>query len=263
MRFSRPLVVAIVALVLNAAASPAEIYRWTDTAGVVHYDDDIARVPESERGAVRVFQSKVVVQGDLATASGPTQAGFAGAMARDLGLQASDLQDPVSVLHIVGIYPAIGWHPAAPLTPAVVQEVVTAARAAARARRLGYSERGAEAAVLRAAAGLGVAGPPASAPPDPPAPPAPPSIVVAPNIVVESPPVVVVERVERQPVPVFADYPHFVFGVPFAPLPGPPVVGPVPERITPLFNPINPTGRLNGSSVTPLGSSSFTRPANF
>ncbi len=64
------------------------------------------------------------------------------------------------MLQVVGIYPATGWHPGVSLTPAVVQEVVTATRAAARARRLTSSERAAEAAVLRIAAGLGVAGPP-------------------------------------------------------------------------------------------------------
>jgi hypothetical protein len=85
--------------------------------------------------------------------------------------------------------------------------------------------------------------------------------VIAPNIVVEAPaPVVVVERVEHYPVPVLAGYPTFGFGIPFAPIPGQPISSRVPERITPLFN---PAGRLHGSAVTPLGSSSFTRPSPF
>jgi hypothetical protein len=253
-------------LLLDAAVAPAEIYRWVDASGIVHLDDDISRVPESERDGARVFRSKVASRertpsGD---AGNVTQASFARTLARELGLMASDLQDPVSVLQVVGIYPSMGWHPAAPLTPAAVQDVVTATRAAARGRRLRMPERGAEAAALRVATALGVAAPPASAPPEPPAaPPAAPPIVIAPNIVVEAPPpVVVVSYVERPPPPVFAEYPGFVFGVPFAPLVGPRVTGPVPERIPPLFN---PAGRLHGPGVTPFGSSSsfFTRPAGF
>jgi len=247
---------AAIAIVL-ALALPlhAEIYRWIDDAGTVHLDDDVARVPEAQRNSALVFKTKIAPAPDV---SGPTQGAFAGGVTRELGLQTSDTQDPVSILQVVGIYPAAGWNPQAALSTAVVQEVANAARAAARARRLRQSEFNAEAAVLHVSAGLGISGPPpiAVAEPAPPPPPAPP-VIVAPNIIVEAPPPVIVERREVQPVPVYSDYPAFASGVPFAPLPFPPVLGPIPERITPLSN---PAGRLHGPLVPPLRAAPFTRP---
>ena len=81
------------------------------------------------------------------------------------------------------------------------------------------------------------------------------------DIVVEAPPaqVVVVEQ-ETTRYRGLADFPTFAWGVPFAPLPGTAVIGPVPERITPLSN---PAGRLRGPLVTPLRPRGFTRPLSF
>ncbi len=224
----------------------------------MHLDDDIARVPEAQRATSRVFRSRPAAPAPAV--SGPTEGAFASAIAREVGLLRSDLQDPVSVLQIVGIYPTTGWHPADALSPAVVDEVVGAARAAARGRRLRASEATVEAAVLRVASSLGVAGPAPAAPPDlPPAPEPAVPIVVAPSITVESPPVVV-RVVERPPRPVLSGYPTFAYGVPFAPF-TPRVIGPIPDRITPLSS---PAGRLHGPLVTPLRPPGrFTRPMGF
>jgi hypothetical protein len=197
-----------------------------------------------------------------APVDGPNQSAFANGVARELGLIAVPTQDAVSALHLVGDYPSAGWNPAAALTPAIVDEVVRAARAAARARRLPQGEVAVEAAVLRVASGLGVAGPPPTAVVE--APPPEPTIVVAPNIVVEAPPpTVVVHTVERERTPVLTRWgwdPAFVDGVPFAPIArGRP--GPIPDRITPLSN---PAGHLHGPAVPPrprLGP--FQRPPAF
>lgn len=249
--------VGMIVAVLFASPVRADIYRWTDENGRTHFDDDVARVPAAQRDDARVFQTKPSAEAPLAAATGPTQAAFAVALARELGLQTASAQDPVSLLHIVGIYPSMGWYPATTLSPAVVQEVVTSTRAAARARRLAQPETSAEAAALRVASALGVATPPtvAIAQPEPPAP----VIVVAPNIVVEAPPVVIVEHVERQPPPILSGYPTFAFGIPFAPVPVVPI-GPVPQRITPLSN---PAGRLHGPLITPLRAGTFSRPVRF
>ena len=249
-----PIAIAVVLSVLVAPAH-AEVYRWTDETGRTHFDDDAAHVPDAQRDSAHVYQSKPPPTGSqsVAQSSGPTQSMFAIALARELGLQTSATQDPISLLHLVGIYPSMGWYPSSPLSPAVVQEVVTATRAAGRARRLGQSEVSAEAAAIRVASSLGVAAPAPQAVPEPPTPP----IVVAPNIFVEAPPpTVIVTQVQPAPQVLLSDYPTFAFGIPFAPLPIAPA-GPVPDRIVPLSN---PAGRLHGPLVTPFVSRPFQRP---
>jgi uncharacterized protein DUF4124 len=261
-----PLLVALLLVSILAPASSlrAEIYRWVDEHGVTHLDDTLANVPESERPDAKIFQakSKAAVP---ATTSGPNQIAFANGIARDLGLIATDTQDGVSVLYLVGVYPSAGWNPTAPLTTSVVEEVVRTARAAARARRLPQGEVAVEAAVLRVASGLGVAGPPPTAVVEaPPAPP--PTIVVAPNIFVQPPAAtVVVNTIEREREPVLTRYgfdaAFFGDGVPFAPIPGGPIPGPIPDRITPLSS---PAGRLHGPAVPPLPRlGPFRRPPTF
>jgi hypothetical protein len=255
MHASRPAVSLFVALLLLALPVSAEVYRWTDESGRTHFDDDVTHVPEGQRDSARVFQMKArpADQPGLKT-DGSTQGAFAAGLARELGLQTVATQDPASLLSLVGIYPSTGWYPNAPLSPAVVQEVVTATRAAARARRLAQPEAGAEAAVLRIASSLGVATPPPTARPEP----APPPIVIAPNIVVEAPPAtVVVQNIQPAPQTVLSNYPTFAFGIPFAPL-GPVPIGPAPSRIVPLSD---PGGRLHGPLITPLRPGPFMRPS--
>jgi hypothetical protein len=256
------LVVACCILGATTPPASAEIYRWVDEHGVTHLDDTLENVPQGARTDAKVFQSRVAPASESAT--GTAQSAFANGIARELGLVASDTQDAVSALGIVGIYPSAGWHPGATLTPAVVEEVTRAARAAARGRRLPQNEATVEASVLRVASALGVAGPPPSAPPAPPAA-APPTVVVAPNIVVEAPPreTVVVHTVERERPPVLTQWgwgAEFGGGIPFAPIPsGPP--GFIPDRINPLSS---PAGRLHGPAVPPRPRPQpFRRPPTF
>ena len=252
----------IVLAVVTALASPAaaEIYRWVDEHGRVNFDDDLARVPEAQREGMKVYQSKTRPAAADAK-EGPRQAAFARALARDLGLQRTDTQDPVSVLQVVGIYPASGWHPTGALTPAVVDEVVRTTIAAARARRLPQSPFGAEAAALRAAEGLGVAAPPptiAEPPPPPPPAPAPVPIVLAPNIVVEAPPAVVVNQTPAHGYFIGSTDPTFAYGVPFrsSRRRGRRLQTPV-ARIPPLSH---PSGHLKPPVIQPLQARPFTRP---
>jgi len=259
------------ALLLLACPAHAEVYRWVDESGAVHFDDDISRVPEAQRPLAQVFRSKAAqVEAPATDSKAPTQGAFAGAIARELGLQTHATQDPVSVLQIVGIYPSAGWNPTAVLSPSVVDEVVQATRAAARARRMRQSTASAEAAVLRVASALGIAAPPPTvvAEPEPPPEPAPP-IVVAPNIVVEAPPAVVV----YEPAPDLASRvidPTFAFGIPFATTvpAGPRPPGLPRGRIPPLDNPAGHLSGpvvepLRGPVVEPLRPAPFTRPRGF
>jgi len=183
--------IALALVLVLSVALPADavIYRWVDENGAVNFDDDIDRVPVDQRPEMKVFAVKPPPPApvDDAPAEGPRQASFARRVARDLGLQKSSTQDPVSVLQVVGIYPAVGWHPAGPLTLSIVDEVVATTVAAARAHRLRHTAASAEATVLAAAKGLGIDVPPPTVIPDPPPPPPEPApIVVAPNIIVEA-----------------------------------------------------------------------------
>jgi hypothetical protein len=250
---------------LTTTSVPArgEIYRWVDEHGVVHLDDTLANVPEPSRQDAKVFQARTAPAAP--PSAGPVQAAFANAVARELGLIASDTQDAVSVLHLVGIYPSTGWNPTATLTSAVVDEVTRAARAAARARRLPQGEASAEAAVLRVASGLGVAGPPPTVVAQPPPPPEPPTLIVAPNITVEAPPQQTVVVHEQAPEPYLSRWgfdPAFGGGVPFTPIfQNNAHQAPIPDRIPPLSN---PAGHLNGPAVPPRpGIQPFQRPPAF
>ena len=250
-------------LVLGAGSNAgAEIYRWVDDHGVTHLDDNVGNVPEERRDAAKVYHARTTAP-PADAAAGPPQSAFAAGIARELGLLATDTQDPVSVLSIVGIYPSRGWNSSATLTPAVTDEVVRAARAAARGHRLPQTEAAAEAAVLRISSGLGVAGPPPTAEPEPREPE--PPLVVTPNIIVAPPPpTVIVHTVEGPAPPVLTGYGFdtaFTGGVPFAAvIGGPAVTGPIPNRITPLSD---PGGHLRGPLVQPLPPlQPFRRPPN-
>jgi hypothetical protein len=162
------------------------------------------------------------------------------------------------VLQVVGIYPSIGWHPDAPLTPAVVDEVVRTTIAAARAHRVPQSPMTAEAAVLRIAAGLGVDAPPPTiveAPPPPPAP-EPMPVVLAPNIIVEAPPPVIVQQ-STYPGPYIGSVdPAWAYGVPFRSTGNRQSRKSTLQRIPPIFN---PTGRLRPPVIQPFELRPFPR----
>ena len=105
---------SFVLLLASSVPVHGEVYRWVDEHGVTHLADNLDKVPEASRESGKVFQSKSRTAAPApAVDHGPTQSAFANAVARELGLVASDTQDPVSALYIVGIYPGIGWNPAA------------------------------------------------------------------------------------------------------------------------------------------------------
>jgi len=51
--FFRCHIAALAAACLVAAPAAAEVYRWTDAQGKVHYTSDLNRVPESQREAAK------------------------------------------------------------------------------------------------------------------------------------------------------------------------------------------------------------------
>jgi Domain of unknown function (DUF4124) len=254
---------ALLATLLVAGLARAEIYRWVDAKGRTNFADNIEHVPESQRATAKVFRAKARPATPEVDHSGPTQAAFARALATDLGLVTHENQDPVSILQIVGVYPGVGWYPAATLLPAVVDEVTRATVAAARAHRLPQSPASAEASVLRTAEGLGVKGPPPSVVAEPlPPPPPPEPIVVAPNIIVEAPPPTVVVQ-EVAPAAASGYFigstdPAFAYGVPFRPFhPSPSRMAPLSPRIPPLSD---PGGHLRGPVIEPFHARSLGQP---
>lgn len=66
---------AAVVLLLFATASPAEIHRWEDEAGTVHFTDDMTNIPEVYRGKSSVVVREAPKAGDLAPAAEATQGG--------------------------------------------------------------------------------------------------------------------------------------------------------------------------------------------
>lgn len=242
----------------------AEIYRWVDANGTVHFDDDPNAVPEDQRPGAKVFQSKIVSPPAVAEPTGPaqpTQATFAAGVARDLRL-GGESREPTSALQNVGIYPSGGWNPTAALTPGAVEDVARTTRAAARARRVPLSVGDAEAVVIAAADRLGVAAPAPTVVVEPPPPPEPePPLVVAPQVYVEVPPATVVIE-QPEPGPYVTDGYFPPYGYLYAPIPerrGRKNREPKPERIVPLSN---PAGHLRGPAVPPMpGPGPFQRPA--
>jgi hypothetical protein len=48
---------ALLAVLLGAAPAAAQIYRWTDSAGVIHFTTNPDRIPEEYRDAVRAIDA--------------------------------------------------------------------------------------------------------------------------------------------------------------------------------------------------------------
>lgn len=65
---------AIAALLLFATASHAEIYRWEDEAGTVHFTDDITNIPEALRGKSSVVIREAPDSGSPSRATEPDRA---------------------------------------------------------------------------------------------------------------------------------------------------------------------------------------------
>ncbi len=54
-------------LLINASLSAAEVYKWVDEQGIVHFSDDITRVPERYRQGIQ----KIGVDEEKANATEP------------------------------------------------------------------------------------------------------------------------------------------------------------------------------------------------
>lgn len=54
----RAAVAAVGVLLIVATAAIGQIYQWTDSAGVLHYTTDFARIPEEHRATVRSLDSR-------------------------------------------------------------------------------------------------------------------------------------------------------------------------------------------------------------
>jgi len=66
---------AITALLLFATASPAEIYRWEDESGTVHFTDDMTNIPEAYRGRSSIAIHEAPKTGEPAPAAAAEQGG--------------------------------------------------------------------------------------------------------------------------------------------------------------------------------------------
>lgn len=66
---------AIAALLLFATASPAEIYRWVDESGTVHFTDDMTNIPEAYRGKSSIAVHEAPKTGEPAPAAVTEQGG--------------------------------------------------------------------------------------------------------------------------------------------------------------------------------------------
>src|SRR5713101_8120019 len=142
----------------GSAVVHADLYQWTDADGVIHIVDETVEVPGAYRNSVKVYHAAKSVGASPATPLSPSRAyaaqsqgAFAQKLAQDLGLTRNDNEDALGPLCGAGIQPAGGWKVSGPLTPAVLYEVLAAARRAADAKRLPLSADGAEAVVRQAA----------------------------------------------------------------------------------------------------------------
>lgn len=141
----------------GATLAQADLYQWTDGAGVVHVTDETGAVPTSEGRPVKVYRAEPASPpGERAAGSPSLRTGaqglgaFATKLAVDLGLIKQGGEDALGALSRAEIMPVGGWIISAPLTPEVFYEVLAAARRAANAGHLALSADGAE-AVVRAA----------------------------------------------------------------------------------------------------------------
>lgn len=264
----------------------ADLYQWTDDNGVIHVVDESSQIPRAYREKVKVFESQKsrIPPGALPLAPSQTyplssQGRFAQKLALDLGLIKNRGEDAISPLIGVGIRPASGWQTTEPLTADVVDEVASAARRAADARRLLLSADGVEAIVQQAAAAVL----PSPAPVQEGVREETPSQQI---IIHQTPPAQIIE-VEREPVPVYIPVPVVPYYSrphhhPHNPSPGngsfapAPPTGPhtdrwyVPQTQTPnspsgpfTTNPGGPSHMPFGASHMPFGTGSHSTQRSF
>ena len=172
----------------------ADLYRWTDARGVIHFVDESVEIPETYQERVQIYRSS---SSDVAsspalitpsrTYSARSQGAFAQKIALDFGLIKDGSIDALGPLNGAGIRPAGGWQVSRALDPDSVDQLATAVRRAATTQRLALSADGAEAIVRQAAVDF-----------LPPPPPPEPIAQTAPAVVVvEQPPRII--EVIREP----------------------------------------------------------------
>jgi uncharacterized protein DUF4124 len=231
------------------AVSQADLYQWTDANGVIHIVDETSEVPETYRAGMTVYHAAKPTTGvstlplsPSRTYAAQSQGAFAQKIALDLGLIKMSSEDAFGPLRGAGVQPASGWEVDDPLTPEVVDDVLTAARRAADAKRLPLSADGAEAVVRQAGEAFlppttpdlqpawaeGEDGPEEGQQPQP--------------VIIEQPPPQIFE-VEREPD--YGDVP-FIFGFPG---------GHHRHDHHPDHNPGFPSGMSGGPTHLPFGTS--------
>lgn len=136
----------------------ADLYRWTDARGVIHFVDESVKIPETYQERVQIYRS---ASSDVASSpalitpsraySARSQGAFAQKIALDFGLIKDDSIDALGPLNGVGIQPAGGWQVNHALDPDSIEQLVAAVRRAATTQRLALSADGAEAIVRQAA----------------------------------------------------------------------------------------------------------------
>ena len=143
------------------AGARADLYRWTDTRGVIHIVDESVEIPETYQGRVKIyrsFSSDVAPSSDLITPSrdysARSQGAFAQKIAVDFGLIKDESIDALGPLNGAGIQPAGGWQVSRNLDPDSVDQLVAAVRRATTAQRLALSADGAESIIRQAALGF-------------------------------------------------------------------------------------------------------------
>ncbi len=140
------------------AEARADLYRWTDARGVIHFVDESVAIPETYQEQVQIYRSS---SSDVAsspalitpsrTYSARSQGAFAQKIAVDFGLITDGSIDALGPLNGAGIQPAGGWQVSRALDPDSVDQLATAVRRAATTQRLALSADGAEAIIRQAA----------------------------------------------------------------------------------------------------------------
>ncbi len=171
----------------------ADLYRWTDARGVIHFVDESVEIPETYQEQVQIYRSS---SSDVAsspalitpsrTYSARSQGAFAQKIALDFGLITDGSIDALGPLNGAGIQPAGGWQVSRALDPDSVDQLAAAVRRAATAQRLALSADGAEAIIRQAAIDF--------IPPPPPEP----VVQTAPAVVIVEQPLRIIEVI-REP----------------------------------------------------------------
>jgi hypothetical protein len=94
--YVRIALVAVVVLLLVPAVSTADIYRWVDDSGTIHFTDDMTNVPAAYRGTATVVVHEAPAPAIQAPESRPEQSPDpSGTMSQPAGSKESEISSPV------------------------------------------------------------------------------------------------------------------------------------------------------------------------